>query len=1344
MKKQQTIQPYAADPDNKELLKLMSDLAGHGLSQQEVAGVLGISPGQLSRVRKGERRAAFKHVRALREQVQRLKREHTSREMHSAARPGLVSIDQAVLRGLSSTAAVDAFRDLLWATAGERGIPVTRVSISADVFAPDGGVDASILEGGEAKSRDDGLLSSGRRFQLKTGDFKPWQPATIKRELFDRKPKKFENLGPAIQRTLREGKEFVLVCFGVDLVDEKRRKARENLAADFKTCGFPNACVDVWGQTELIGLFQQYPSLCLRLRGHDHQGFRRWSSWETEADMQPPIHYGPKQLQLVEELRGALQSGQFPHIRLLGEPGVGKTRMALELTRADNLAPVTLYLRDGRALLKSSFLNELIENRAYRFVVLVVDECPQKDSAEIWNILRGRSERVRLVTIDHGPDASADDKMRIVQVDRAGPEQIMSILEEYGIGKHDARRWAQDCQGCPRVAHVIGENLRQNRADVLQSPATIDVWDRFIVGHDDTRSEEVQLRKTVLRYVSLFERFGFEPPVEGEAQFIASMAKNCDPRLTWPRFQLVITNLKQRHVIQGATTLYITPRLLHAYLYRDFWRSCGSGFDIAGALQNMPGQMQQWFIAMLRYADDSPVAQAAVDRLLGPRGLIPDGGFPDTQATGGMLMALAESSPKPTSKCLQRIIGNADTSELLEIREARQYLVWALGYLAVWDDYFTVSAELLLKLAEAENSTHGNNATGTFVQLFSLVPGLAATQASASRRNDFLRAVLDSDSAPRRRIALAAAQSALSTHGGTRLVGPEHQGLRKTIIFWCPKTYGELWDAYREVWEMLVAKLATWQGPERGALIRTIIESAGSALHIPPLTSAVSQTLESLVDDPEADLKTLLAFIRRELKFNKSELNEDTVARLAEIRVRLDGHDLGSKLRRYVKYATTDDGFDDNYQRTNVVDEKLEELAREGIASPALLNAELTWLMREDSSPAFCLAFRLGNHDPARCLLSTLLKVQESLREEAATSFLSGYLASIYEQNAGEWESLILSLADKPFIQSRFADVAISSGMSDAVARKVAVFCQSGLLDARCLKRWWFWGRLHQLSESVFLELVDLQLVENRPDLWSNAVHMFHTYYFKKETQPKLPEESTFRVLTAPSMVGEWTGNSVSYHWSRLAAAFIAQYTERAWEFFRAILRLGMKQWNLLADLDMSQEQVLASLFRNDPERAWDCIAEVVTEGEVERAFGIQHWLGDGGNRLPGDDGPGLIQVAPSEKVFAWVEGSVEERGRWLTSALPKTLDQSSAGRLTRDFIARYGKVESLSSSLGCHFHSRSWCGSASAYYRELRKQAREWLVGEKNQTVIRWIENYIDGLGYDIQRAEIEEERRF
>ena len=52
------------------------------------------------------------------------------------------------------------------------------------------------------------------------------------------------------------------------------------------------------------------------------------------------------------------------------------------------------------------------------------------------------------------------------------------------------------------------------------------------------------------------------------------------------------------------------------------------------------------------------------------------------------------------------------------------------------------------------------------------------------------------------------------------------------------------------------------------------------------------------------------------------------------------------------------------------------------------------------------------------------------------------------------------------------------------------------------------------------------------------------------------------------------------------------------------------------------------------------------------------------------------------------------------------------------------------------------WCGPASDQYRRLRDEARTWLVDEKDVTVRDWIEDYIDGLSHDIDRAEIDEER--
>jgi transcriptional regulator with XRE-family HTH domain len=1347
MRKKPTGQQYATDPDNVELLELMSRLDEHGLTQREVAALLPISPGQLSRVKKGERHASRKHVRRLREHLRRLTIDRKVREKKIASNALGVSVfqvDADVLYRLSPGGAVDAFRYLLWARAAELGVPTTRVSISSDVFTADGGVDASILEGEGPAIDGDDLFSGEPRYQIKTGNFQPWQPRMVKKELFGaKKAAKFQNLGAAIQRALRENRRLVFVCFGVDPVDEMLRTAHENLAAAFRACGYPKAQVKVWGVRQLIGLFQQYPGVCLRLRGHDHQGFRSWLSWSADADMNSAVHYSPEFRQQVDELREELQSGHVPHLRLVGEPGVGKTRLALELTRADNLSPATLYIRDARSLLQSTFLNELIQPEDQRFAILVIDECPPKDRAEIWNLLRPRSNRLRLVTIDHGPETAADDKMRLFPVQPIGEDQIKSIIAEYGIDDHDARRWAAYCQGCPRVAHVVGENLRKNRPDMLQAPATVNVWERFIVGTDHPDSADVQLRRIVLRHIALFERFGFEPPVDKEARFIAAMAGKCDPHLTWPRFQAVIARLKERRIVQGATTLYITPRLLHVHLNREFWENHGSGFDIAKTWQGMPEQLWYWFVEMLRYAHTSPVASRAVDRLLGPKGIFPGAEFPDDQRYGRLMMMLAETNPKPALRCLRRTIGNATITQLRDFRDARQYIVWSLGLLAVWEDCFAASAELLLRLAEAENATHSNNATGTFVELFSLIPGTAATQAPAATRISFLSAALDSDSGARRAIALRAAESALSTRGGGRFVGPEHQGLRQTIEFWFPKTYPELWDAYRAVWQMLVGKLNEWAGEERAALIRSLTRAAGSVFEIAALTPLVIQALESLSIDPQVDVKELLSLIRRELRYGKEHLSEDSISRLAAIDKRLEGSDFPSKLRRYVKYATTDDSFDENFKPTNIFEQKLDELAQEGMAARHLLLAELRWLVSESSNPAFRLAYRLGTLDTKYDLLPLLTVIQQGLGEEASPTFLSGYLASIHDADPEKWQSLILLLAEMPVIQKQFPDLAIASGMSDAVARKIVEVCRSGVSDPKRLGRIWFSQRLQYIEESVFLQLIDVQLADSHADLWSNAVHMFHTYYLGTGAERAVPEQATFRLLTWATSGGESGARSAGYYWSSLAASFVAGYPGRTWEFFTAVLRCGTKHWTVLLDLDTNQEQILTSIFKSDPDRAWQCVAEVYSSTGERTASGIQHWLAEGGHRLPGNDAPGPIQFVPPSTIFAWVDQDVEDRAYWLIRALPKTMDTSPGGRLTREFIRRYGANESFSRTLWSRFHSRGWCGPASDHYRSLRNQAHGWLAGERNQTVTRWIEEYIDQLSADIERAEIEEERR-
>jgi hypothetical protein len=70
--------------------------------------------------------------------------------------------------------------------------------------------------------------------------------------------------------------------------------------------------------------------------------------------------------------------------------------------------------------------------------------------------------------------------------------------------------------------------------------------------------------------------------------------------------------------------------------------------------------------------------------------------------------------------------------------------------------------------------------------------------------------------------------------------------------------------------------------------------------------------------------------------------------------------------------------------------------------------------------------------------------------------------------------------------------------------------------------------------------------------------------------------------------------------------------------------------------------------------------------------------------------------------------------------------------------------MESVQHALFSHFLSGGWIGPATGYYRRKRDEARSWLENETSARVIAWVEEYIELLGRDIERTEIEEERKF
>lgn len=255
----------------------------------------------------------------------------------------IFSLDNAVLGRLDPVSATRTFRDLLWCEALRSGLSPHKAVISLRTNVSDGGIDARV----DGSPIVDSILVRGTTyFQVKAGDaFKPWQPSLLKKEFFGglkAKPSR-ETLAPGIRACLQSRGQYVLVTFGHDLTPAQHAKAKGTLVELLNACGYKQPRVDVLGQGQLCSLIALFPALALQLLGRDDRPLQSFDSWKARDDMAPPLHVAAAQSEAIATIRKALQGQAYQHIRVIGEPGIGKTRLVLEALSTEDLAPMVIY-----------------------------------------------------------------------------------------------------------------------------------------------------------------------------------------------------------------------------------------------------------------------------------------------------------------------------------------------------------------------------------------------------------------------------------------------------------------------------------------------------------------------------------------------------------------------------------------------------------------------------------------------------------------------------------------------------------------------------------------------------------------------------------------------------------------------------------------------------------------------------------------------------------------------------------------------------------------------------------------------------------------------------------------
>ena len=1252
---------------------------------------------------------------------------------------------------LDQDTAVEFLGKLLRSEALRLGPGTCKINVPRKPNVSDGGIDATV-DANLAVAQSEIIASGKNGYQIKSGrTFAPWQEAVIKEELFGRgNPPDKENLGPGIQACIDTGGTYVLVCTGIELVDSQRRDALNHIKDCLRQCSDQDFEVDVWGQNTLIGFLQKFPSLTLWVNRRDELNFQTHRSWSRDTNMRVPYVSGESQNDLIAKIRSGLQEKvNTVHMRVLGEPGIGKTRLVLEATGTDDLAPLVIYCTAAQ-FRDSELMREILRDDNNFFAILVIDECDPDSRFYIWDKLQHRGPRIKLISIYNDYDPVAGSGISELETLRLEDDQIRTIIQGHDVSEEHADLYIEFCDGSPRMAHHTGNVLANYPGDPSQLLNNDYLYRSFYVDfqRENPRGSEVQERELVLQYIALFKRFGFGGPVVADARAVAKKVQEANSLITWSRFQKIVDDLKRRKILQGGSTLYITPKALHIKLWVEWWRVYGDSFDLETFRQDLPPESKliEWFHEMFQYAAESESASRIVKNLLGPNGPFQDGEYLDTRLGSRFFLALTEADPKAALKCLMQTVGNWDRDALLQFTTGRRDVIWALEKIAMKRDLFVDAARLLLALGEAENETWSNNASGVFAALFS--PGrrrVAPTEASPAERLPVLKEAFESRSKERRLLALKACNEGLEADHFSRMSGAEYRGLRKGVNFWDPKTYGELFDAYRQVWQLLSKQLEHLTEDERQEAVNILLQRASRIARSAYLSGMVIDTIGALAEKAYVDNRLLIKTVVEFLHHEGNDLSDDIKQRWEHLRDELIGSDFHSMMRRYVGMNLLVDTVDESEDYLEQGHPQIYVLAQQAVEAPDLLQSELPWLVTSEAHNGYAFGYQLGKKDDGFVMLPTLLEAQRNAGENASAFFLGGYFRALFESNVTEWEKQLDALVEDTKLNVLIPDLTYHSGMTDQAGLRLLKLAEEEVMSVNNFV-FFFAKVIDSLSDKVFTQWIKFLLNCSNELAVPISLKLYYFYYVHGKQEVTLPRDLTFQLLVRPArfenLIPNQMNSMTGHYWTEIANAFLNLYPEKDLEFVERVIPHFGKKGTIFGMFNTKAFSVLTKLAKRHPEQVWKHVSKRLEE----RDFFIENWLKEGDSRDSFSTGEekGALTYVPREKIWEWIDEDVENRVWYFAYRLvSKTLSAEEwQDSLARAFLVHYGQREDVRRNLRANYSTESWTGERSLHLESKKEKLLRIKADEDNVDVRQWLNEFIDDLEKDIEHARIEEER--
>lgn len=954
----------------------------------------------------------------------------------------------------------------------------------------------------------------------------------------------------------------------------------------------PSEQVDVRivGAAELSGFLNDKPHI--RSAYFATNNFISWQGADQSEEARSAHFYGPR-VNLVgrqteqDELQAAMGSPDVRAIILAGPHGIGKSRLALEVTTDRRY--LTVFALDP-ALAVPDLL--ALRSPGDEITVVVEDPSPEVARRLIQEV--GARQDLRLLlampTPDNAPPVGfgETEALKIVQVAPLTDTEADGLLDASGAGfPWSVSSWVvRQAGGNPGVllsAARARDRLAQGAATFIEQVAC-DFENRL-----RSIPQYGEQMNRVLRPLSLLSQIGIEGPMAEEARLVFELFGD---GVTLNQMHDMLPHLRRAGFVRdrGRHIEIIPPLLANSLATSALRARFGELLELFTRLQH--GGVRR-LLERLQTVRCSEVS-LFWNQLAGPHGMVRN--LPSALANSTIAEALVTAVPERMEELITRDLNEMTIDQLRDLGDSsRRELVSLLTGLLFRARTSGTSLHALSRVAEAELGTSETSASRVLSE--ALHPLHMQMPLSLQGRLVLATEMVQPESAlERRTVGLEAISKALSRHVSM----PLHPSDGAEPLDTQPEmTWADVWN-YQEALLGLLITLACSHDQSlaeaAGAKLPTALETCAVIARPEAAVAAYNQIADRvLAGEVIIGISRFVGAIRRsrrefanpdvtippELQARLTAADEQLVQLLA----RMEVASFQIRLRRWAgEYSFEDDeeiGHDGAPPANQI---RLQELAQEAVEQPELLDDDtVIWLLRgtmSEAQKAHVFWRALGHADTHGRHLPMIERIGET---PGGVEAFGWFFCGLAEAASEAAENRLQNLMDSGTVTG--SALAYASRLAEtngqAPARLVRLI-REARVDPDLVVRILRWGRwVEDLSPDEYLAICQA-MIECGPEQSTSVIRLVSWWIFLgRSPNDGLAELAWHCLESAPQGSSE-----IAHDCDKVANSLCAGSPDRAFHLLEALLAQPWERhcWN---PLDVpGGEHFWPSLITMDDRRA--------------------------------------------------------------------------------------------------------------------------------------------------------------